>query len=171
MTSYPGFRETKPCSLVSLNKETYKQQQQTAARDHFFVKIEPYFHFLAVFSGAYKWIITAFVLHFVPFAFKDYKWPYYIWFLSGSSSLLKNNYQETHLLFREVLLQKLIGPVACEIQGHLHGYSLPMWREMKPFEHLEMFVNWVLYFVLLKESVHITYLFFSASQFECNTCR
>lgn len=68
------IRETKLCSLVFLNKHMNKQQQQTSAKDLFFMEIEPYFHFLAVFSGACKWVITAFILHFVPFAFKNSKW-------------------------------------------------------------------------------------------------
>ena len=49
------------------------------------------FHFLAVFSGVYTWIITAFILSFVPLALTNSKWLYYTWFLSGSS-FLKNSY-------------------------------------------------------------------------------
>lgn len=32
-------------------------------------------------------------------------------------------------------------------------------------EHLEMSANWVLYFALLKDSVYVAYVLFSANQF------
>lgn len=60
----------------------------------------------------------------------------------------------------------LVGPVACgnkSVESRGIGVGSPV--SVNRNEHLEMSANWVLYFALLKESVYVAYVLFSANQF------